>query len=49
MKTLLENGTLTVFLVGRIDTNNAPVIMDKLLRGVVIPNEQAIRHLYKVL
>lgn len=28
---------------------NAPIIMDKLLRGVVIPNEQAIRYLYKVL
>lgn len=27
----------------------APIIMDKLLRGVVIPNEQAIRQLYKVL
>ncbi len=28
---------------------NAPLIMDKLLRGVVIPNEQAIRRLYKAL
>lgn len=28
---------------------NAPFIMDKLLRGVVIPNEQAIRALYKTL
>ena len=28
---------------------NAPFIMDKLLRGVVIPNEQTIRQLYKVL
>ena len=25
--------------------NLAPVIMDKLLRGVVIPNEQALRAL----
>ena len=28
---------------------NAPFIMDKLLRGVVIPNEQAIKALYKTL
>ena len=28
---------------------SAPIIMDKLLRGVVIPNEQVIRHLYKIL
>lgn len=28
---------------------NAPIIMDKLLRGVVIPNEQAIRYLYKTM
>jgi hypothetical protein len=27
----------------------APQIMDNLLRGVVIPNEQAIRYLYKTL
>lgn len=28
-------------------TKLAPIIMEKLLRGVVIPNEQAIRQLYK--
>jgi hypothetical protein len=27
----------------------APMIMDNLLRGVVIPNEQAIRYLYQTL
>lgn len=27
----------------------APIIMDKLLRSIVIPNEQAIRQLYKVM
>ena len=27
----------------------APIIMDKLLRGVVIPNEQAIRYLFKTM
>ena len=26
-------------------TKLAPMLMDKLLRGVVIPNEQAVRHL----
>jgi len=30
-------------------TQLAPIIMDKLLRGVVIPNEQAIRYLFKTL
>jgi aminoglycoside phosphotransferase (APT) family kinase protein len=28
-------------------TKMAPFIMDKLLRGVVIPNEQAIRYLFR--
>ena len=28
---------------------NAPIIMDKLLHGVVIPNEQAIRQLYRAM
>lgn len=30
-------------------TQMAPFIMDKLLRGVVIPNEQAIRYLFKTM
>lgn len=31
MKTLFENGTLTVFLEGRIDTSNAPTVESELL------------------
>lgn len=113
MRTKIDNNILTIFLEGRIDTNNAPtveaelfahlnqnpgaklaldasaleyissaglrvlmklrkqtgaalpvdnvspevyeifettpIIMDRLLRGVVIPNEQAIRYLYKTM
>ena len=44
---------LNVVLVVGTDSERstalAPIIMDKLLRGVVVPNEQAIRYLYKAM
>ena len=33
MKTMIENGSLTLCLEGRIDSNNAPAVEDEICRG----------------
>ncbi len=62
MRSELDNGKLTIWLEGRIDTGNASeiekagtamqiadVLMNKLLRPIVVPNEQAVKQLFQVL
>lgn len=39
MKIKTENGSLTLYLEGRIDTNNG------LIRGAVIPNKDVLKQL----